>query len=82
MSPNKYPGIIFISASFVMSWGIIGVTVWRGESGNTLHSSAQSWSFVVVLATLAGYGLGSITEIVSAMKGPNVPQQPSPPPAA
>lgn len=63
MSPNKYPGIIFITASFVLAWGIIAFTIFNGDKTNTLHSSAQAWAFVVILGVLVSYGLTSLTEL-------------------
>jgi hypothetical protein len=79
LSPVKYPAIAFITSSFVLSWGVVFFTIWRGEGGNTLHSSAQSWSFVVILATLATFGLASIPSLMSAAKPPMGPTPPAPP---
>ena len=69
LSPTKYPAIAFITSSFVLSWMVIGFTIWKGEGGNTLHASAQSWSFVVILATLATFGLSSIPNLIESAKG-------------
>jgi hypothetical protein len=63
VSPNKYPGVVFIAAAFILAWGVIGATTGFGSPANSLHASAQSWAFVVVLGILAGYGLSGITEL-------------------
>lgn len=63
MNPNKYPAILFIAASFVLAWITIGLVTWAGSPTNSLHTSAQSWAFVLILATLATFGLTSITDI-------------------
>jgi hypothetical protein len=69
MSPNKFPGIIFIAVSFALAWVVVGLVTYFGLPTNSLHTSAQSWAFVLILAVLAGYGLGSISALWSTRDG-------------
>lgn len=62
-NPNKYPGVLYVGASFVLAWLLIGAVTYAGTATNSLHSSAQSWAFVVVLAVLAAYGLSTVTDL-------------------
>jgi hypothetical protein len=60
VSPNKYPGIAFITVAFSLSWGVIGLTTVYGDKTNSLHTSAQAWAFGVVIAILVAYGLPAV----------------------
>lgn len=63
MSPAKYPGVAFIANAFILAWAVIGATTWMGTPTNSLHTSAQSWAFVVILGVLASYGASSVVEM-------------------
>jgi hypothetical protein len=54
--------IIFGSITLGFCWFIILALLWRGTSGNSLHSDALSWSFALIAATLLGFGVGGVIE--------------------
>jgi len=61
--------IIFGAVALAFCMAIIAFTVIKGASGNTLHESAQSWSFALIGAILLGFGVGAVAEpLVKAFK--------------
>ena len=54
--------IIFGSIVLGFRMSIIGYLVLKGSPTNSLHDSALAWSFGVVIAILAGFGVGTVAE--------------------
>ena len=61
--------IVFGSIALAFCMGMVAFTTLAGETGNSLHSSAQSWSFALIGAILLGFGVGSMLEPVLLAMG-------------
>lgn len=59
--------IIFGSAALAFCLAVISFIVVKGTPGNSLHDSALSWSFMLVIAILAGFGVGTVAEPILAL---------------
>jgi hypothetical protein len=62
--------IVFGSITLALCWAIIGLVLWSGDGGNTLHASALSWCFALIAAVLLGFGVGAVLEplVTAVMK--------------
>jgi hypothetical protein len=71
MSPNKYPGVVFMALAFALGWLLMAYTTIYGVTGNTAQASGQSWAGSVILMVVSIYGGVAITDALSiARKGP------------
>lgn len=53
--PSKQAFNNYVLFALLFFGAMIVSTTWYGSAANSLHSSAQSWSFIGFLATLGGY---------------------------
>lgn len=59
--------IIFGSIVLGFCMALIAYTMLLGKSDNSLHQSALSWSFALILAILFGFGVGANIDSVMAL---------------
>jgi hypothetical protein len=72
MSQSK---LLFAVASLLFFGGVIVWTLIYGKPENSLHVSAQSWSFMLCAGVLAGVGFGAVAHLLPGFK-PAEPKQP------
>lgn len=61
--------LLFAIAALLFFGGVIVWTLIYGKPENSLHSSAQSWSFLLGAGVLAGVGFGAIANVIPLMFG-------------
>jgi hypothetical protein len=60
-------GLVFFGAQFTWIW-------LSGNPANSLHVSAQSYSFWMCAGLLAGVGFGAIAHLIPGFKPPEKPE--------
>ena len=62
--------LMFAAAGLIFFGGIVVWTLIYGKPDNSLHVSAQSWSFLLCAGLLAGVGFGAIAHLIPGFKAP------------
>jgi hypothetical protein len=59
----------FAWAAFAFTVALVGYLVGWGSPTNSLHESALSWGFFVLIGVLASTGLATVRDVILAWKG-------------
>ena len=84
MSEKFQTKLMFAVAGLIFFGGIVVWTILYGKPENSLHVSAQSWSFTLCAGLFAGVGFGAIAHLIPGFKAPDKPTTATaatPPPA-
>jgi len=80
MSEKFHSKLMFAVAGLIFFGGVIVWTLIYGKPENSLHVSAQSWSFMLCAGLFAGVGFGAVAHLIPGFKAPEaVPPTPPPP---
>lgn len=84
MSEKFQSKLMFAVAGLIFFGGVIVWTIIYGKPENSLHVSAQSWSFMLCAGLFAGIGFGAIAHLIPGFKAAEKPATDpatTPPPA-
>ena len=81
MSEKFQTKLMFAAAGLIFFGGIVVWTLIYGKPDNSLHVSAQSWSFLLCAGLFAGVGFGAIAHLIPGFKAPERPPTATTPPA-
>ncbi len=70
MSEKFHSKLVFAAAGLIFFGGVIVWTLVYGKPENSLHVSAQSWSFMLCAGLFAGIGFGAIAHLIPGFKAP------------
>lgn len=61
--PSKKAALVIVSVLLALFFTLTALTTFLGDPTNSLHTSAQSWSFAAIIALAGGYLAIDLMEI-------------------
>ncbi len=59
--------VVIAIAVLAFNGAIIALLIWKGDTNNSLHTSALAWSYMSGLGVLAGIGFGAIAGLLPSL---------------
>jgi hypothetical protein len=72
--PTRATRKLIVLITILFCWVIIGFLMVKGESANSLHTSALAWSFMLMASTIFAYVFGAVVDNFNFWKTSKAPE--------